>query len=104
SLPEKVAHKRLVTRLLRRHGMPQVPPARPADDETHFVEEPARGLGPDKLPAQGHAHGTGWGRENAVIRTADVIAVLPHGRQVFVVAIVPAVWKNKQKAVEAVLP
>src|SRR5262249_48383471 len=94
----------LVVRLLRRHRMPQVPPARSADDEIHFADEPAHGLGTDKFPAQGRSHGTGWGRENAVIRTADVVAVLPHGRQILVVAIVPPIWKNQQKAVEAVLP
>src|SRR5262245_59692107 len=84
--------------------MPQVPPARSADDEIHFADEPAHGLGTDQFPAQGRAHGTGGSRENAVIRTADVIAVLPQCRQVLVVAIVTAVWENKQKAVEAVFP
>src|SRR5262249_61818179 len=103
-LLEKGSHERLVVRLLRRHRMPQVPPARSADDEIHLADEPARGLGTDEFPAQGRAHGTGWGRENAVIRTADVIAVLPHERQILVVAIVPPIWKNQQKAVEAVLP
>src|SRR5262249_35437834 len=103
-LPEKGAHLRLVVRLLRRHGMPEVPPARSADDEIHFADEPAHGRGRDKSPAQGRAHGPGWGRENAVIRTADVVAVLPHGRQILVVAIVLPIWKDKEKAVETVLP
>src|SRR6516225_231638 len=104
SLPEKGSHERLVIRLLRRHRMPQVPPARSADDEIHFADEPARGLGTDQFPAQGRAHGTGRSRENAVIRTSDVIAVLPHGRQILVVAIVLPIWKDEEKAVEAVAP
>src|SRR5262249_57850706 len=58
-LPEKGSHERLVVRLLRRHRMPQVPPARSADDEIHFADEPAHGLGTDQFPAQGRAHGTG---------------------------------------------
>src|SRR5262249_43501639 len=104
SLPEKGSHERLVVRLLGRHRMPQVPPARAADDEIHLADQPAHGLGTDQFPAQGRPHGTGWSRENAVIRTAEVIAVLPHGRQILVVAIVLPIWKNKEKAVEAVLP
>src|SRR5262249_19002328 len=67
-------------------------------------DQPAHGLGTDKFPAQGRAHGTGWSRENAIIRTADVIAVLPHGRQILVVAIVLPIRENEEKAVEAVWP
>src|SRR5262249_45287644 len=103
-LPEKGSHQRLVVRLLRRHRMPQVPPARSADDEIHFADKPAHGLGTDKFPAQGRAQGAGGSRDTAATRTADVIAVLPHGRQILIVAIVLPIWENKQKAVEAVWP
>src|SRR5262249_57328510 len=100
SLPEVVSEAGLVVRILmRRHGKPHVPPARSAADDIHFADEPAHGLGTDKFPAQGRAHGTGWSRENAVIRTADVIAVLPHGRQILVLPLVLALCKNNDKAV-----
>src|SRR5258708_30756449 len=85
-LSEVVAKTRLVIRKIRRHGKRQVPPARSADDEIHFACQPAHRLGTDHLPAQGHTHGTSWSRKNSVIRTADVVAVLPHGRQVLNVA------------------
>src|SRR5262249_2574365 len=84
--------------------MPQVPPARPADDEIHLVQKSARSLSPDEFPAQCHAHGASLGWKNTVIRSADVIAVLPHGRQILVVAIVPAIRENKQETVEAIFP
>src|SRR5262249_38738186 len=104
SLPEKGSHERLVVRLLRRHRMPQVPPARSADDEIHFADEPARGLGTDQFPAQGRAHGTGGRRGNARIPTPRVKTVFPHCRPNLFGAVILPTWGKKEKAVEAVSP
>ncbi len=80
----------------------KIPPAGAGDDDVDASLKAPRCLRADQLPAHGHADTSAWRLKDTVVAAADVIAVLPHRRDVLVVAEGRAVRESQNERVVAV--
>jgi hypothetical protein len=78
------------------------PPARAPHQQSHAPLHPVHGARPYQLPADRRPDAPQRGVENAVVRTPQVPAVLPHGGLVFVVGLVASVGVDQHERVVVV--
>ena len=80
----------------------QAPPAGAPHQQVHPAAQAARGAAAHQFPAHGHPHRAQGSLQHAVVVTAPVVAVLPHGGLVLVVGGEGAVGAGQHPGVEVV--